>query len=276
VKSGKSIRTGKLLELAYQDFHSHYHRELDPVSFCHRYPDPKDKEIVALLAAVLSYGNVRTILTSVQRVLAPLGPRPSQALREREIWPELAGFRHRFTTDQDIEILFAWLGSALREQGSLEKYFAGGAPSLTGPLRGHLSSFILRFTSQSLPSHLQSVRLARERNLKYLLSDPERGSACKRLNMFLRWVVRREDSIDLGLWKCLKEDQLMLPVDTHLLKILRQLGWTRSKQANWKVVEAATAKLREVAPDDPIRFDFSLCHLGMNGKSLKDYHAQLE
>lgn len=276
MKSAKSLKTGRLLELAYRDFHSHYHRELDPVSFAHRYPDPRDKEIVALLAAVLSYGNVRTILNSVQRVLDVLGPQPATALVEKKAWPEIAGFRHRFTTHHDIEILFAWLGSALREQGSLEKYFSQGKTELPGALRDHLSSFVLRLTSQPLPPHLHSVRAKRDRNLKYLLSDPLRGSACKRLNMFLRWVVRRDDSIDLGLWKCLREEQLMLPVDTHLLKILRQLGWTRSKQATWRVVEAATAKLREVAPEDPIRFDFSLCHLGMNGKSLKDYHAQLE
>jgi len=265
----------KLLELAYRDFHSHYHRERDPVSLCHPFTDPRDQEVAALLSAVLSYGNVATILTSVRRVLSVLGPRPASGLRMSKEWPGLSGFRHRFTTDADMEILFSWLRTALETHGTLENFFSNGQPTLEGELKPHLSSFVTRLTAQSLPARLERIRSARERNLKYLLSDPERGSACKRLNMFLRWMVRK-DAVDLGIWRCLRQDQLMLPVDTHLLKTLQQLKWTRSKQANWRVVESATLRLREIAPEDPIRFDFSLCHLGMSGKRIKDYHAQLE
>ncbi len=272
-------KTRNLLELAYREFHSCYHRTLDPISFAHQYEDRKDKEIVAFLAALLSYGNVRTILNSVEKVLAVLGPHPYSILREQTEFPSLKGFRHRFTTDEDIQIVFSWLHTALNREGSLESFFSCGQKKLAGPLKPHLSSFVNRFTSLPLPPALQKRRTARERNLKYLVSDPERGSACKRLNMFLRWVVRKGDSIDLGLWNCLGEDQLLLPVDTHLLKTLRQLRWTRSKQATWKVVEAATERLREYSPRDPVRFDFSLCHLGMSGASLRDFardYAKLE
>jgi uncharacterized protein (TIGR02757 family) len=89
--------------------------------------------------------------------------------------------------------------------------------------------------------------------------------------MFLRWVVRKKDGIDLGLWTRIHTRQLMLPVDTHLLQTLRALRWTRSRQATWRVVEAATHRLRRYAPEDPIRYDFALCHLSMAGGSLRQY-----
>lgn len=139
---------------------------------------------------------------------------------------------------------------------------------------GLLSDFVTRFAAQPLPKGLEPRRLERARSLKYLLSDPLRGSACKRLNMYLRWMVREADEIDLGLWKCVKKEQLMLPVDTHLLKTLRILKWTSSKQATWKVVEEATERLRKYAPEDPIRYDFALCHLSMAGGKISQYEKR--
>ncbi len=138
-------------------------------------------------------------------------------------------------------------------------------------MREMLSSFIRRFTSQPLPEAFKPVLKRRERNIKYLLSDPERGSACKRLNLFLRWVVRPSDGIDLGVWKSVDPQRLMLPIDTHLLQTLKKLRWTRSNTANWKVVESATERLRAFCPEDPIRYDFSLCHLSMRGRSIKEF-----
>src|SRR5262249_25013660 len=105
-------------------------------------------------------------------------------------------------------------------------------------------------------------------NLKYLFSDPLAGAACKRLNMYLRWMVRPADGIDLGTWDQVSSKDLVSPVDTHILKTLRKLRWTRSHSANWKVAEAATDRLREYCHEDPVKYDFSLCHLSMHGQDI--------
>ncbi len=263
----------RVLELAYRDYHCHFHREKDPVSLVHRYPDIRDQECAAFFAALLSYGNVATILSSVGKVLKVFEESPYQSLLNGKDF-SFSGFRHRFTTGDDIEILSYWTQSALRSHGNLENFFLGEQKKNL-PMKELLSSFVERFTSQPTPPHLGLKLKRRIRNLKYLISDPKRGSACKRLNMYLRWMVRPPDGIDLGLWKGLGSHQLMLPVDTHVLKTLHGLGWTKSQQATWKVVEAATEKLRLYFPSDPIRYDFALCHLSMAGKSIRAY-AKME
>lgn len=270
----------QLLESAYTDFHSHYYRGKDPVSLVHEMTDRRDQEVAAAFAAVLAYGNVTIILASVRRVLSALGPTPFQRVVEGEFPPELRRFRHRFTTGEDLEILFHWLRTALRSHGSLENFFSDSKLSDDSLMRDRLADFVARFCAQSLPGPLRVIRPKRERNLKYLLPSPDRGSACKRWNMFLRWMVREADGIDLGLWQRITPRQLVLPIDTHLLQTLRALRWTSSQQATWKVAENATARLRLFCPHDPTRYDFALCHLSMAGGNIREYgekrHATLE
>jgi uncharacterized protein (TIGR02757 family) len=258
-----------LLESAYADFHSTFYRDRDPVCLVHPFADPRDREVAGLFTALLSYGNVTTILASVRRALAPLGPSPARTLLQGgdfRLWP---GFRHRFTTGDELRILALWLSSALKSHGSLEAFFLAPHSGERPEMRVMLGSFIDRLTAQALPQECAELRERRERQLKYLLPHPDRGSACKRLNMYLRWMVRSDGAVDLGVWRGLTPAELALPVDTHLLKTLRLLRWTRSKQASWKVVEAATKRLRDLCPEDPIRYDFSLCHLSMEGHTLK-------
>lgn len=261
-----------LLESVHQEYHHQEERKADPVHFVHRYVSPADQEIVALFASLLAYGNVQTILNSVEKILLPLGKSPSESLLKLDLKGTWTSFRHRFTTGDDIEILAHWIRSALLSHGSLENFFADG---VTGnpSMREILSSFVRRFTGQKLPSHLVEKKVQRSRNLKYLISDPGRGSACKRLNMFLRWMVRPSDGVDLGIWKSLSPKTLMLPIDTHLLQTLQKLKWTKSQTANWKVVEEATERLKRICPDDPIRYDFALCHLSMNGIDIRKFRS---
>jgi uncharacterized protein (TIGR02757 family) len=265
-----SIQT--ILEAAYRDHHSQYSISRDPLSLVHGYTQPADQELVGFVTALLSYGNVRIILNSAQKVLGALGPSPAQTLREPFFSDSLIGFRHRFTTADDLEILFHWIHTALAERGTLEDYFlAGGDPHR--PMRELLSDFVTRFTAQPLPPALAKKRRARERQLKYLISDPLRGSACKRLNMYLRWMVRPADGVDLGLWRQIPAASLILPLDTHVLQTIRALRWTKSRQATWKMAELATARLRKYCPEDPIRYDFSLCHLSMEGGKILHYKS---
>ena len=263
------MELGRILERAYREFHSSYHREKDPIQLVHLYPRAKDKEIVGFITALLSYGSVGTILSSCRKVLAPLGSSPSSFLKNKNLKGLWSGFYHRFTTGDDIEILLSWTKSGLSKHLSLEDYFL--VPSNKNSIRELLSSFVQRLTAEPLPPHLRKVAHYRQRNLKYLLSDPARGSACKRLNMFLRWMIRPNDGIDLGLWKNIPAKDLILPIDTHLLKTLHRLKWTKSPNATWKVAEEATHQLRRICPEDPIKFDFALCHLSMSGHSILNF-----
>jgi uncharacterized protein (TIGR02757 family) len=261
-----------VLEAAYRDHHSQFSKSRDPLSLVHGYASHADQEIAGFLTALLSYGNVRIILNSASKVLNALGPSPSQTLRAPFFHESLSDFRHRFTTAHDLEIVFHWLHTALAETGSLEQYFLAGNPTEL-PMRELLSDFVRRFTSQPLPPALEKKRRARERQLKYLISDPLRGSACKRLNMYLRWMVRPADGIDLGLWRRIPASSLILPLDTHVLQTIRALRWTKSNAASWKLAELATARLRRYCPKDPVRYDFSLCHLSMEGGKILHYKS---
>lgn len=269
-----------IFEKAYKDFHSLKHRKQDPIQIVYEYENPQDQEVVAFLTALLAYGGVSTIVSSVKKVLGPLGNRPKNFLKEGYLGGLWDGFYHRFTTGEDIEIVMHRVQSILRRHQSLEEFFLEGGNAT--PMRELLSSFVNRLAQEPLPQHLRKTAEKRKRNLKYLISDPKLGSACKRLNLFLRWVVRPKDGIDLGLWSGLSPKHLILPVDTHLLQTLRRLRWTRSQQATWKVAELATEKLRMFSPEDPIRYDFALCHLSMTGNrirlpgNLKETHAQME
>lgn len=261
-----------VLEAAYADHHSERSLAKDPISLVHAFGDPRDQEVAGFLCALIAYGNVATILKSAKAVLAPLGPSPYRTLLNYSNPFSLPAFKHRFTIGVDFEIVFHWIHCVLAEHGTLENFFVGNQPP-SAPMRELLSSFVSRFTAQSVPPYLQAARAARQRQLKYLLPDPARGSACKRLNMYLRWMVRPSDGIDLGLWKSLSPASLILPLDTHVLQTIGQLGWTTSGQASWKLAEMATSRLKELCPEDPIRYDFSLCHLSMEGGRILHYKA---
>lgn len=260
----------ELFESAYSRFHTAFRRESDPISIAHRYPSKDDQEVAGFFAAILAYGNVKSILTSCRIALEPLGKNPAKFLREafdlNGLWTT---FRHRFTRGEDLQIVSLWLRRILNEYGTIEKFFTATSHPLDSDMQLLLSDFVRRLHALPLTEAQRVIYRKRERNLKYLISDPLQGSACKRLNMYLRWMVREADGVDLGLWKSLRPNQLKLPIDTHLLQTLHQLRWTRSKQATWKVAEVATKKLIALNPDDPIRYDFALCHLSMAKGKLR-------
>ncbi|MBI4406235.1 MAG: TIGR02757 family protein [Deltaproteobacteria bacterium] len=252
------------LEDTYRAHHQALFVEQDPIRFVHNYRNPADQEPVAFLTALLAYGNVKTIFSSVSKILSVLGPNPRTSLIDQSFAKKFNGFKHRFTTGEDIEIVCFWLSCVLRRFSSIEQFFIacsdGGSQV---PMKTALSGFVHQFTHLEIPNHLSMAAQERKRSLKYLIPDPCRGSACKRLNLFLRWMVRRRDGIDLGLWRSIRPSQLILPLDTHLLKTLNFLGWARTNNATWKVAEQATDRLRAYDASDPIKYDFALCHLSM-------------
>ena len=221
----------------------------DPLLFLYRYNNPLDREIAGLVASSLAYGRVAQILKSVSRVLDPLGPRPHRFLSAYpgELSRILEGFKHRFTTAGEMENLLAHAARAQREHGSLE---------------GLLCHCLER--SHDLLSALDgfSDALSPERRGFPLLTAPRDGSACKRLFLLLKWMVRRDD-VDPGGWKVVAPRDLIMPTDTHIHAIALKLGLTKRKQADLVTALEITERFREVAPDDPTRYDFVLSRFGI-------------
>ncbi|MEM1418833.1 MAG: TIGR02757 family protein [Myxococcota bacterium] len=227
-------------------------RAADPVQYVHRFADAADQEVVGFIAASLAFGNVVAVRASVERVLAALGPRPAEAIDAGE--PALAaaldGFVHRVYRGPHLARALAGLAAVRRGEGSLGAHvarqterhgFREGLARVADALRG----------------------AGAERGLRHLVPDPRAGSACKRLLLYCRWMVRPADGVDLGLWP-LSPAALVVPVDTHIHRIARNLGLTERNDASWRTAEEITAALRRLDPEDPVKYDFALCHLGVS------------
>ncbi|MCU0724443.1 MAG: TIGR02757 family protein [Planctomycetes bacterium] len=233
----------------------------DPVSLVRPFANPRDREVAGLVAASLAFGRAPMILKSVRRVLSVLGPRPARAVIEAGggFAGRLAGFRHRWVGGEDVEALLCSTGRLLRETGSVEEAFALALRTGAGDLRGGLSGLAQRLV------RLAGEPAASRRSFRFLLPDPAGGGAAKRFCLYLRWMVRPDDGIDLGLWRSVSPSSLVVPLDTHIHRIARLLGLTKRRSADWKTAVEITAALRVLDPDDPVRFDFALAHLGISG-----------
>ncbi len=252
-----SIKERKVfLEKVFERFHRPEFISPDPLEFLPRYDEPLDREIVGLIASALAYGRVRQILKSVAKVLAEMGPSPRAFLEEtgqvhiREIFH---GFKHRFTTGEELAELLIGMRQVIREYGSLRECFTAGM----SPQDGTTIPALHAFTRAILPRASCGCNSS-------LIPDPGRKSACKRLHLFLRWMVR-SDEIDPGVWTGISPDSLIVPLDTHMFRIAGALGMTSRSQADEKAAREITAGFRDINPRDPVRYDFSLTRLGILG-----------
>lgn len=231
----------------------------DPVYFVHQYTNPRDQEIVALISALLAFGNVKSIHASIKKVLDLMGPCPAQFLSEFDPEAQKSLFEklgHRWVRGQDLLLLFTVIQKILKEYSTLEDFFLQGYrdqdPDISNVLH-HFSKNALNLAGTKKHS----------RGFRYFFPSPQGGSPCKRLVLFLRWMIRPADGIDLGLWKKIPASKLIIPLDTHIYSFAQKFRLSRYKNANWKVASEVTAFLRTIDPKDPVRFDFSICHYGM-------------
>ena len=226
----------------------------DPLWFVRQYETPRDREVVALLAASLAYGRVGQIHRSCEAVFSLMAGPAEYVLRRspEQVRGDLAGFRHRFATGDQVACLLVGAGRVIREWGSLRTCFLSGLHEGHGTLLPALQRFrdCLLNAAGGHPGHL--------------LPDPAGGSACKRLHLFLRWLVRR-DAVDVGDWESAGPHRLVIPLDTHLHRIGLALGLTRRRQADLRTAEEVTQGFRAISPDDPVRYDFALARMGMQG-----------
>jgi len=228
----------------------------DPLEFLYCCEDPADREIVALIASSLAYGRVRQILKSVSDVMGRIGPDPARALADSSparLRRVMSGFRHRFSTGEHVAALLVGAKRVIRRHGSLGACFAAGASPGDETVLPALRAFV------------GQVGTAAGGGCGHLLPDPSRKSACKRLNLMLRWLVRR-DRVDPGGWEGVSAAGLVVPLDTHMHRIGLGLGATRRKSADIRTALEITAAFRVIVPDDPVRYDFALTRLGIRGE----------
>ncbi|MBI2391768.1 MAG: TIGR02757 family protein [Deltaproteobacteria bacterium] len=235
----------------------------DPVELVRRHHDrrPRDLEgveIVALIASSVAFGNVTALRAKLADALARLGPSPAQVADDAiEVRRRLSGWKHRVWIDDDLARMIIGARAVQRAHGTLGDRFAGDLAA-HGDFREALASFVDAIRAAG------GLDRVRRQSARHLLPDPRGASACKRLLLFLRWMVRGPDGADLGLWRDrVDRSRLLVPVDVHIHKLARNLALTERATASWATAEEITASLRRIDPRDPVRFDFALCHMGM-------------
>lgn len=238
----------------------------DPVGVVYPFSSsPKDAEVVALLASSLAYGQRKVFVPILSRLIGEMGASPYSFLMEDGYKSRFDWFKYRFNTADDLRCLLFAMKHTISVYGSLESAFVMGfLPEEDSTVFGALSSFVsilrgLNFSPCGLPSEGSP-------GLAYLLPDPRSGGACKRLNMYLRWMLRR-DEVDLGLWTGVPADRLIIPLDTHVQAVSLKLGLTQKKGSTWSNASDITSSLRQLDPKDPLKYDFLLFSLGV-GKEL--------
>ncbi len=239
------------MEILYRRYDDRRWVHPDPLEFLYRYDDVRDREIVALVASSLAHGRVKQILRSVEAVLAQLGPRPGRLLaasRPAELRRRLTDFRHRFNTGLQVTELLLGARRLVWLYGSLEACFAAGVEPGHATLRPALTRFVGLLDPRSRCGHL--------------LPRPARGSACKRLWLMLRWLIRT-DAVDPGGWDPAWRSRLVVPLDTHMHRIGLELGFTTRRSADFRTAADLTASLAEFDASDPVKYDFALTRLGI-------------
>lgn len=251
-KSGEITAMHSWLDRLHETYHTRKHLGTDPIQFVHRYHLPADQEVAGLIAASLAYGNVASIHRSTAEVLNRMHLAPAEFLAstgETDIRRIMAGFRHRWTGEDELGDLLIGIKRVAAEHGSLGQLFL--AVDEKGP-----------DVMAGLTHWVDSLRRGLPQRRKNLLSDPARSSACKRLHLYLRWMVRR-DAIDVGCWKGVDPARLLIPLDTHIFGFARACGFTRRTVPDGRAVNEVTAVFRRICPEDPVRYDFSLTRPGI-------------
>jgi len=243
------------LEEKYRFYANPKFIESDPIQIPHRYSKKEDIEIAALLASTLAWGNRKMIIYNIDRLLSKFGDSPFEFVVNFSKKDEncFKGFVHRTFNDNDCTHYIKVLSHIYKSKTGLEKVFSDGYKA-ENTVKGAIANYRDKFVEINTSSH----------TLKHV-SNVGKGSAAKRLNMFLRWMVRpASEGVDFGLWKSIPTSALMMPLDTHSGRVARALGLLNRNQNDWKAVEELTINLQEFDNDDPVKYDFALFGLGVN------------
>jgi len=238
----------------------------DPIIFPRRYESPMDREVVGFIASSFAFGNAAAFERTIEKVFYPMGKSPYEYLLRFSPGRDGRPFvflGHRWIRGKDIIAFLSLMKAALRKHGSLKSLFLKGfRTSDKNTARG-----IIRFSREF---HTLIGSKGNYNACRFFFPSPEDGSACKRMNLFLRWMVRAGDGIDMRLWPEVPRSHLIVPLDTHIYRLSSFLGWTQRKSKGWKTAEEITGALKMLSPDDPLKYDFALCHYGMEYCSGED------
>jgi len=254
----------RILDRFYREYPFHERIVHDPISFPHRYTHPGDIEISGFIASCLAYGRVELFTPVIGRVLSLMGANPRAFIMDFDVRKHRRKFlfKYRFNEQEDILCLILILHELLRRYSSLEnafmRYYSPRDPHTGEGINGLVREILSVDTARVYGSNIHP------RGLVQLFPSPAKGSACKRMNLFLRWMVRDRD-IDFGLWKAIPMNKLVIPLDIHIARISRCLGFTSRASADWKTALEITEALKGFDPEDPLRYDFALCHHGISG-----------
>jgi uncharacterized protein (TIGR02757 family) len=230
--------------------------ELDPISIPHRYSKKEDIEISGFLAATIAWGNRKMILKNADRMMALLNDSPFDFIMnsDEQDLERIEGFVHRTFNSLDLIYFLKALKNIYKTKGGLESIFNEHKPDES--LKTSIHNFYMLF-----------FELPHSKNTERHVSDPFKGSAAKKLNMFLRWMVRSDNhGVDFGIWKKISPSKLYIPLDLHSGNTARSLGLLKRKQNDWKAVEELNSVLSEFDPSDPVKYDFALFGIGVNEK----------
>jgi uncharacterized protein (TIGR02757 family) len=230
--------------------------ELDPISVPHCFSKKQDIEIAGFFSAILAWGNRKTIITKAREIITLMDDQPydfivhhSEAERKKMI-----GFKHRTFQSTDLLFLIEFLQIYYRSNESLEQAFYSQESEPYNQKNALTQFYDLVFNNEFAPA----------RTKKHIAS-PHKNSACKRLNMFLRWMVRKDDQkVDFGLWDSIPMSGLMIPLDVHVDKYARNFGLLTRRSLDWIAVEEITSHLRMMRPSDPVYYDYALFGLGVH------------
>lgn len=271
----RDARVFDQLEEWREKYHHPRYLATDPLLFAHRYADAADQEVVALISAAFASGNIKAINAVLEAIFSILGKRPARWLKQHPpeaLRGKFNGIGHRWVGSGDVEILMALLGGTLRQHGSLGALWKScddGSGETIFPALERFVEAILESDRGLLRSRDREIHrsdgtiipLAPVESI--LLTSPAKGSACKRMALFLRWMIRPADGIDLGLWTShTTPARLVMPLDVHVMRITRMLKLTKRPTPNRRAAEEITTAFRRLSPEDPCRWDFSLVRAG--------------
>ena len=240
------------LDILYNQYNRRRYVHPDPLEFLYQYKEIRDREIAGLIASSLAYGRVAQILKSVAFVLDIINPFPYLFLKNStytSINRAFAGFAHRFASQDHLAALLWGIKNVIVRFGSLHECFLAGFSEDDENIIPAMTFFSTQLTAgRNKPGHLVAL--------------PEKGSACKRMNLFLRWMARK-DRVDPGGWAGIPLSKLIIPLDTHMHRISLSLNLTKRKQANMRTALEITSGYKKIVPDDPVKYDFALTRFGI-------------
>ncbi|MBU8922441.1 MAG: TIGR02757 family protein [Bacteroidales bacterium] len=247
------VRLRSVLEQLYRRYDHRRFVDPDPLLFLYRYDDVRDREVAGLVSSALAFGGVRQIMASVARVLDVMGDSPAgflETIDRKDMYEIWAGFRHRWAGVDELTGLLTGISSVMREYRTIENAFISGMSTGDEDVMPALSVLVEKISAAGAGSGNR------------LIPDPGKGSACKRLNLFLRWMVR-EDRVDPGGWRSVSSSKLLIPLDVHMHRIAAFLGFTGRKPNDIRTAREVTAGFRRLDRNDPVRYDFAMTRLGI-------------